>query len=109
MESLPAGVSETRSRGLSVLPTAASPARVGPRSHMPLRVFVVCWLVYAVFWSPYIVREHFPALTLSETGSLNAHRYLGWSDDIFPMTPERAFINNNPGASITGAIPLILF
>jgi hypothetical protein len=71
-------------------------------------VFVVCWLVYVAFWSPYIVREHFPALTLAERGTLNVERYLGWSEDIFSVPEKGAFINNNPGASLTGAIPLVI-
>jgi hypothetical protein len=71
-------------------------------------VFIICWLVYVVFWSPYIVREHYPALTLAERGTLNAETWLGWSEDIFPVAGNRAFINNNPGASLTGAIPLVL-
>jgi hypothetical protein len=72
------------------------------------RVFLTCWLVYTVFWTPYIVREHFPALTLAERGSLNVERYVGWIDDIFPGPRGGAYINNNPGASLTGAIPLVL-
>jgi len=72
------------------------------------RVFFTCWLVYTVFWTPYIVREHFPALTLAESGSLNVERYLGWSEDIFRSPKGGAYINNNPGASLTGAVPLIL-
>jgi hypothetical protein len=71
-------------------------------------VFLTCWLVYSFFWTPYIVREHFPALALAERGSLNVERYTGWTDDIFPGPKGGAFINNNPGASLTGAIPLVL-
>lgn len=73
------------------------------------RVFLTCWLVYAVFWAPYIVREHFPAIALAERGSLNVDRYLGWSSDIFPGPRGGAYINNNPGASLTAAIPLVMF
>ena len=72
------------------------------------RVFLTCWLVYTVFWTPYIVREHFPAVALAEAGSLNVERYLGWSDDIFEGSKGGAYINNNPGASLTGAIPLVI-
>jgi hypothetical protein len=71
------------------------------------RVFLSCWLVYTVFWVPYIVREHFAAMAVAESGSLNVMRYLGWSEDIF-QGPRGAYINNNPGASLTGAIPLVL-
>jgi hypothetical protein len=74
----------------------------------PGRVFFTCWITYSVFWTPYIVREHFPAITLAESGTLNVQRFLGYTDDIFPSSPGRAFINNNPGASITGAIPLFI-
>jgi hypothetical protein len=77
------------------------------------RVFLTCWLIYTAFWTPYIVREHFPAAALSERGSLNVESYLGWSDDIFLGPKGRgpqsgAYINNNPGASLAGAVPLIL-
>lgn len=72
------------------------------------RVGLTCWLVYTVFWTPYIVREHFPAVALAERGSLNVERYLGWSDDIFAGPNGGAYINNNPGASLTAALPLIL-
>jgi hypothetical protein len=72
------------------------------------RVFLTCWLVYTVFWTPYIVREHFPAVSLAENGNLNVERYLGWTDDIFEGPRGGAYINNNPGASLTGAIPLLL-
>ncbi len=72
------------------------------------RVFVSCWFVYTVFWTPYLLREHFPAVALIENGSLNVKRYLGWTDDIFAGPRGGAYINNNPGASVTGAIPLIV-
>jgi hypothetical protein len=75
---------------------------------MARRVFLTCWAVYTVFWIPYILREHFPAVTLAEQGTLNVERYHAWTDDIFTAPRGGAFINNNPGASLTGAIPLIL-
>src|ERR1051325_1617580 len=72
------------------------------------RVFATCWLVYTAFWGPYILREHFPAIALLESGTLNVERYLGWSDDIFRGPRGGAYINNNPGASLTAAVPLLL-
>jgi hypothetical protein len=47
-------------------------------------------------------------MTLAEQGTLNVKRYLGWTEDIFAGPDGGAFINNNPGASLTGAIPLVL-
>ena len=73
------------------------------------RVFLTCWIVYSVFWTPYLVREHFPAIALMERGSLNVNRYVGWTEDIFQSPAGGAFINNNPGASLSGALPLLLF
>jgi hypothetical protein len=88
---------------------AAVPKHALPNSRSwAWRVFFTCWLVYTVLWAPYIVREHFPAVALAERGSLNVDRYLGWSPDIFPGPRGGAYINNNPGASLTGAIPLLL-
>src|SRR5215471_20287709 len=77
-------------------------------TNLAWRVFFTCWLVYTVFWTPYIVREHFPALTLLERGTLNVEPYLDWTEDIFRGPNGGAFINNNPGASLAGAIPLML-
>lgn len=71
-------------------------------------MFFTCWLVYTFFWTPYIVREHFPAIALAENGSLNVERYRGWTQDIFEGPHAGAYINNNPGASLTGAIPLLV-
>lgn len=91
-----------------VIPTARVRGGDGRRRAWCWRVFLTCWMVYTVFWTPYIVREHFPAVALAERGSLNVESYLGWSDDIFRGPKGGAYINNNPGASITGAIPLLL-
>jgi hypothetical protein len=72
------------------------------------RVFATCWFAYTAFWTPYVLREHFPALALVERGSLNVERYIGWTDDIFRGPRGGAYINNNPGASLTAAVPLLL-
>jgi hypothetical protein len=73
------------------------------------RVFLTGWLVYSFFWTPYLIREHFPVLSLLENGSVNVERYVGWTDDIFRSPAGGAYINNNPGASLTAALPLLVF
>jgi len=55
-----------------------------------------------------MIREQFPAITLATHGTLNVERFLGWSPDIFRGPRGGAFINNNPGASIVGAVPLLI-
>ena len=72
------------------------------------RLFFSVWTVYSLFWTPFLVREHFPALALVERGSFNVERYAGWCEDIFPGPKGGAYINNNPGASLTAAIPLAI-
>jgi hypothetical protein len=91
----------------ATLPDTAQYMAVTSRS-LAVRLFVSCWLVYSVFWTPYIVREHFPAMSLSETGALDVSRYYGWTEDIFRGPRGGAYINNNPGASLTAAIPLAI-
>ena len=58
------------------------------------RVFLTCWLVYTAFWMPFIVREHFPAVTLAERGSLNVESYLGWSFIVIRKWGRKSFIKN---------------
>lgn len=72
------------------------------------RIFLTGWLVYSVYWTPWIIREHFPALTLAEQGTLNVQRFDGFIDDIFRGPHGGAYINNNPGVSIAAAFPLFL-
>lgn len=79
-----------------------------PVPPMAARIFLTCWILYTLHWAPFIVREHFPAATLAESGSLDVSRFLGWTIDIFATPDGRAHINNNPGASVLGAIPLTL-
>lgn len=73
-----------------------------------LRLFFSAWLVYAINWAPFVVREHLPAMRLAESGTLDVSPFLGWSDDVFAGPRGGAFINNNPGASLLGAIPLVV-
>jgi hypothetical protein len=80
-----------------------------PAAGWTWRVFATCWLVYTALWTPYIVREHYLAIALVERGSMNLERYLGWSDDIFRGPRGGAYINNNPGASLTAAAALLPF
>lgn len=71
-----------------------------------LAVFAFCWFTYALHWAPFPVREHFPAITLAEHASFNVAAYNGWIDDIFVGPRGGAYINNNPGASLAGSLPI---
>jgi len=73
-----------------------------------LRLFITCWLVYVMHFATNIVREIYPALTLGDHLTLDVSEYVGFHPDIFEVPNRGAFINNNPGASILGAIPYAL-
>ena len=47
-------------------------------SSVPLRLFLICWIVFSLFFSTNIVREHYPAFTLIEHGNFRCDEYLGW-------------------------------
>jgi hypothetical protein len=62
-------------------------------------------MVYALHFATNIVREIYPALSLGEQLSFDVSEYTGLHPDIFEIPGRGTFINNNPGASILGAIP----
>jgi len=70
--------------------------------------FVTCWLVFVLHFATNSVRELFPAITLGESLSADVSDFVGLHPDIFELPGRGAFINNNPGASILGAIPYAL-
>src|SRR5689334_98194 len=75
---------------------------------LALRLFATCWLVYALHFATNSVRELFLAITLGESLTVNVAGYAGLHPDIFELPGRGAFINNNPGASILGALPYAL-
>jgi hypothetical protein len=70
-----------------------------------VRLFLTCWLVYCLHFATNMVREIYPALTLGDHLSFDVSEYLGLHSDIFQVPGRGAYINNNPGASILGAVP----
>ena len=73
-----------------------------------IRLFITCWLVYAAHFATNTVREIYPALSLGDNLSFDVSEYEGLHPDIFELPGRGVFINNNPGASILGAIPYII-
>ncbi len=73
-----------------------------------IRLFLTCWLIYALHFATNTVREIYPALSLGDHLSFNVAEYVGLHPDIFELAGRGAFINNNPGASILGALPYLL-
>jgi hypothetical protein len=78
------------------------------RGETALRLFITCWIVYALHFATNTVREIYPALALGDHLSFDLSEYNGLHPDIFEIPDVGVFINNNPGASILGAVPYIL-
>jgi hypothetical protein len=65
--------------------------------------------VFTLHFATNTVREIYPALSLGDHLSFDVSEYAGLHQDIFEIPGRGAFINNNPGASIIGAIPYTVF
>lgn len=72
---------------------------------LAVKLFITCWLVYGLHFATNTVREIYPALSLGDHFSFDVSEYSGLHPDIFEIPGRGAYINNNPGASIIGAIP----
>ena len=97
-EVIPAGV-ETQA--------ALTPWRFSTRG-VAVRLFVTCWVIYCLHFATNTVREIYPALSLGDHLSFDVSEYAGLHPDIFEVPGRGVYINNNPGASILGAIPYAL-
>ena len=73
------------------------------------RIFLTCWLIFTLHFATNTVREIYPALSLGDHLSFDVSEYNGLHQDIFEIPGRGSFINNNPGASIIGAVPYWLF
>ena len=59
---------------------------------VPLRLFLVCWIVFSLFFSTNIVREHYPAFTLIEHGNFSCDEYQDWHADIFKHSDGHSYV-----------------
>lgn len=75
------------------------------RHNFAIRLFLTCWLVYAIHFATNTVREVYLGLAIGDHFSFRVDEYGGLHHDLFE-TPGRGWhIGNNPGASMLGAIP----
>ncbi len=75
---------------------------------LPLRLALTIALVYALHAAPNVVREVYLAVSLGERLSIRVDPYVGLHPDLFEIPGRGAYINNNPGASLLGAVPYAL-
>jgi hypothetical protein len=71
-------------------------------------LFLSSWAVLALHFATNIAREHYPAMSLAEHGTLAVDEYVGLHPDLFVAPNGHAYINNNPGVSVLAALPLFL-
>lgn len=72
-----------------------------------LRLALTVWLVYVLHFASNVVRETYLAIALGDSLSVRVDPYMGLHPDLFEIEGRGAFINNNPGASMLGAIPYL--
>ncbi len=73
-----------------------------------VRIFLTTWLVFTLHFATNTVREIYPAMSLGDHLSFDVSEYNGLHPDIFTLAGRGTFINNNPGASMIGAIPYVI-
>ena len=102
-----AGPVEFQSAGAAPAPVSRGRFRSGwaGRPSVAVRLFVTVWLLYVVHFASNIVRETYLAVALGERLSVRVDEYLGLHPDLFRYKDNGVYINNNPGASMLGAIP----
>jgi len=83
------------------------PWRYPPRG-IAVRLFLTCWVVYALHFATNIVREIYPALALGDHLSFRVDEYAHMHPDLFEKPGYGWHIGNNPGASMLAAIPYAL-
>ncbi|MBL8191598.1 MAG: hypothetical protein JNK38_26505 [Acidobacteria bacterium] len=72
------------------------------------RLFLTCWIVFALHFATNTVREIYPALALGDHFSFRVDEYANLHPDLFEKPGYGWHINNNPGASMVAAIPYAL-
>ena len=85
--------------------TAYRPPRERWWNSVAARLFLTVWIVYVLHFATNVVRETYLAISLGERFSVRVDEYLGLHPDLFEIEGRGAYINNNPGASMLGAIP----
>lgn len=73
------------------------------------RIFLIVWMVYSLHFATNVVREHYPAFSLAEHGTLRVDEYQGFHTDIFVHRDGHSHINNQVLVSVLAAVPLLVF
>lgn len=72
------------------------------------RIFLIAWIVYSVHFATNVVREHYPAFSITEHGTFMVDEYQGFHADIF-VHNGHSVIGNQVLVSVLAAAPLFVF
>ncbi len=92
-------------------------------ARIEVRLFLVGWILFSLFFATNVVREHYPAFALIERGDWVCDDYVvtdadgtrhGLHSDLFPHEGERFgdghwYTGNNLLGSLIAAVPLLVF
>ena len=73
-----------------------------------VRLFLTCWILYALHFTPYVYRELYLSMSLAEKHSVHVDEYVDLHPDLFEIAGRGTYMGGNPGASILAAIPYAL-
>jgi len=76
-----------------------------PARTIAVRLFLTCWIVFAVHVATNTVREIYLALAIGDHLSFRVDEYANMHPDLFEKKGYGWHIGANPGASMLGAIP----
>ncbi|MGH8550567.1 MAG: hypothetical protein ACRERU_18585 [Methylococcales bacterium] len=74
-----------------------------------IRIFLTCWILFALFFATDFVREHYLVLSIGDDFSFRLDAYEGLHPDIFVTEHHGVHHGANPGASMIAAIPYVVF
>jgi len=77
----------------------------GPQRGIALRLFLTCWFVYLLHFSPFVARELYLTISLAEKHSVRVDEYVDLHPDLFFLPGHGGFMGGNPGVSFLSAVP----
>jgi hypothetical protein len=86
---------------------AESPWGLSTRG-IAIRLFLTCWVVFALHAATDVVREHYLAIAIGDRLSFRVDEYGGLHPDLFEKPGYGWHIGNNPGGSMVAAVPYAL-
>jgi hypothetical protein len=68
-----------------------------------VRLFLTCWIVYALHFSVFVTRETYLMMSLAERHTARLDEYAGLHSDLAEVPGRGVYLLNNPGVSLAAA------